>query len=69
MNQQISFKFTTVSQVDVAKSIDELKSKHTLEGVSNPRPLVTQLSGTGDPGQRDHRGIPTHDLLIKSRML
>ena len=44
--------------------------KHCLyEDFSTPRPLLTQLSGTGDPGQGDHSEIRTHDLLIESRML
>ena len=44
--------------------------KHCLyEDFSTPRHLVTQSSGTGDPGQGDHSGIRTRDVLIESRML
>ena len=43
--------------------------KHCLyEDFSNPRPLLTQSSGTGDPGHYDHSEIRTHDLFIESRM-
>ena len=35
---------------------------------STPRPVVTQLSGTGDPGQWDHSRIQTHNLWIESWM-